>query len=277
MSESPDSPTGLAHSATVVGDTILSVRGLTVRFGPEGAQKTALEGVNLDVREGEFLTIVGASGSGKTTLLRAIDGLIRPTEGEVRLRDKLVTEPGRERGFVFQQDCLLPWRNIRDNVAFGLEVHGVDRAESRGRAVDMLALMGLSGNELLYPAELSGGMRQRVNLARALATDPEVLLMDEPFAALDAQTREVLQVELLEIWQRQRKTVIFVTHQLDEAIYLADRVVVLAANPGKVREIVDVDMPRPRSLDVKHTPESAERVDALWQLIKQEVMSDKRI
>lgn len=255
----------------------LEISGVTVRFGPEGAQKTALEEVDLTVREGEFLTIVGASGSGKTTLLRAIDGLIPPTEGEVRLRGKLVTEPGRERGFVFQQDCLLPWRNIRDNVAFGLEVQGVDRETARGKSVDMLGLMGLSGTESLYPAELSGGMRQRVNLARALATDPELLLMDEPFAALDAQTREVLQLELLEIWQRQRKTVIFVTHQLDEAIYLADRVVVLAANPGKVRAIVEVTTPRPRPLEVKHTSESAEQVDALWQLIKQEVMSDKRI
>ena len=256
---------------------LLEVRDLGVTFGSGATANVAVEEIDLDIAAGEFITIVGASGSGKTTLLRAIDGLIKPTTGEVRLRGELVTGPGRERGFVFQADCLLPWRTIRDNVAFGLEVQGSPRSEARATAEEMLELTGLSGTEDQYPAELSGGMRQRVNLARALATDPEVLLMDEPFAALDAQTKEVLQSELLSIWEKRQKTVLFVTHQLDEAIYLADRVVVLSAGPGRIREIVDVDMERPRPLDVKHTAEFAQRVDHVWRLIKKEVMHGRRI
>lgn len=256
---------------------MIELRGLGKTFGSGPQAKVAVTDVDLDIAEGDFTTVVGASGSGKTTILRMIDGLIKPTAGFAKIHGKEVTGPGRDRGVVFQQDCLLPWRTIRDNVAYGLQVQGVARKESRQTAERMLELMGLEGTEDQFPAELSGGMRQRVNLARALAIDPDVLLMDEPFAALDAQTREVLQSELLTIWQKQRKTVVFVTHQLDEAVYLADRVVVLAANPGTVREIVEVDLPRPRSLDIKHTTHFTELVDRLWQLIKREVMSEARL
>ena len=256
---------------------LLEVNGLKVSFGAGTQERVALDGVDFAVEDGEFIAIVGASGSGKTTLLRLIDGLQPPSAGQVLLRGKAVGAPGRDRGFVFQSDCLLPWRTILDNVAFGLEVQGTGRAQARERAAEMLALTGLAGCEQQYPAELSGGMRQRANLARALATDPEVLLMDEPFAALDAQTREVLQMELLTIWQQRRKTVLFVTHQLDEAIYLADRVVVLSSSPGRVRQVVEVNLDRPRSLDVKHTPEFTRRVDVLWQLIKEEVMHERRV
>jgi NitT/TauT family transport system ATP-binding protein len=244
---------------------------------PGGADKVVLDQVDLAVEQGEFVTIVGASGSGKTTLLRAIDGLQPTSGGQVVLDGRVVRGPGRERGFVFQNDCLLPWRTVQDNVAFGLEVQGTPSRAARERAVEMLALAGLAGCELQYPAELSGGMRQRVNLARALAIDPDVLLMDEPFGALDAQTKEVLQMELLKIWEKRQKTVLFVTHQLDEAVYLADRVVVLASHPGRIQAVVPVDLPRPRSLDVKRSPEFVAKVDQLWQLIKQEVMNASRI
>ena len=278
-----DQATAPSGSAAAVGSVrrgtpLLEVSGLTVTFPqPGGGSRVVLDDVDLAVEAGEFVTIVGASGSGKTTLLRAIDGLQPTSAGKVVLDGRVITGPGRERGFVFQNDCLLPWRTIQDNVAFGLEVQGVPSRTARSRAVDMLRFAGLAGCELQYPAELSGGMRQRVNLARALAIDPEVLLMDEPFGALDAQTKEVLQMELLKIWQKQRKTVLFVTHQLDEAVYLADRVVVLSSNPGRIRAVITVDLPRPRPLDIKRTPEFVAKVDELWQLIKQEVMNASRI
>jgi ABC-type nitrate/sulfonate/bicarbonate transport system, ATPase component len=178
---------------------------------------------------------------------------------------------------VFQSDCLLPWRRIVDNVGFPLELAGTKRDEAREKARAMLDLIGLGGTVDKYPSQLSGGMRQRVNLARALTVDPEVLLMDEPFAALDAQTREILQTELLTIWARDRKTVVFVTHQLDEAVYLADRVVVLQPHPGRVRAIVPIDLPRPRSLDIKRTAEFAEIVEKLWELIKSDVLAERLI
>lgn len=256
---------------------LLEIEDLRVSFGSGETSRVALDGVDLTVDKGEFIAIVGASGSGKTTLLRVVDGLQTASGGEVRLRGNQVRSPGQDRGFVFQSDCLLPWRTILDNVAFGLEIQGSSRPEARERAAEMLTLTGLGGCEQQFPAELSGGMRQRANLARALATDPAVLLMDEPFSALDAQTREVLQMELLTIWERSRKTVLFVTHQLDEAAYLADRVVVLSAHPGRVREIVTINTPRPRSLDTKHTPEFIQQVDVIWQLIKEEIMHEKRL
>ncbi len=236
-----------------------------------------LEAISFSVARGEFITIVGPSGSGKTTLLRAVDALIPCSAGEVLLDGQRVRGPGRDRAFVFQADCLLPWRTVLGNVAFSLEVQGTNRGEAREAARRYLALTGLADAERKFPAELSGGMRQRVNLARALAVDPEMLLMDEPFAALDAQTREVMQMELLTIWEKSRKTVLFVTHQLDEAVYLADRALVLSASPGRVQAMVEVGLPRPRPLELKHTPEFARKVDELWQLIRDEVMRERRV
>ena len=258
-------------------EPILAVRDLGITFEHGEQRLVALEGVSFDVRAGEFVCIVGPSGSGKTTLLRAIDGLIPCTSGEVLLRGEPIRGPGRGRGFVFQADCLLPWRTILDNVGFGLEVQGTPRRQARESARELLRLTGLAGFEERFASELSGGMRQRANLARALAIDPELLLMDEPFAALDAQTREVMQIELLTIWERNQKTALFVTHQLDEAVYLADRVVVLASHPGRLREIVDIDLPRPRSLELKHSHEFGRQVDAIWGLIKEEVMRARRV
>jgi NitT/TauT family transport system ATP-binding protein len=269
------SPSGGGRDADGPGaePRLLVLERVGVRFGAT----VVLEAIDLAVGEGEFVAVVGPSGSGKTTLLRVIDGLIPCSAGSVRLRGQVVRRPGRDRGFVFQSDCLLPWRTVLDNVAFSLQVQGTKRGPARETARRFLALTGLAGCGHLYPGELSGGMRQRVNLARALAIDPEILLMDEPFAALDAQTREVMQLELLDIWQRRRKTALFVTHQLDEAVYLADRVVVLTANPGRIRAVVPVGFPRPRPLELKHTPEFGAQVDELWRLIREEVMRERRV
>jgi NitT/TauT family transport system ATP-binding protein len=196
---------------------------------------------------------------------------MKPTRGEVWIDGQPVNKPGPNRGFVFQQDALFPWRTVLDNVIFGLEVQGRSKQESRARADGLLELVGLSGFQQHFPHELSGGMRQRANLARALTIDPDVLLMDEPFAALDAQTREIMQSELLRIWRANRKTVLFVTHQIDEAVYLADRVVVMTSQPGQIKAILEVDIERPRDLSVKRTPRFLEVVDAIWKMIEEEV------
>ncbi len=238
---------------------------------PDGGTVTALQDVNLEVMAGEFVSIVGASGSGKSTLLRIIDGLITPTTGSIRINGAPVTGPGRDRAFVFQQDNLLPWRTVLNNVGYGLDLAGVHKTEVKTRSQALIDLTGLRGFESYYPHQVSGGMRQRANVARALAMDPEVLLLDEPFAALDAQTREIMQAELLRIWSDQKKTVLFVTHQIDEAVYLSDRVVVLSARPGTIREIVDVELPRPRELSIKRTHRFLEYVDHIWRLIEEEV------
>ncbi|TME24434.1 MAG: ABC transporter ATP-binding protein [Chloroflexi bacterium] len=240
-------------------------------FSRRGRRFEALRDVSLQVAPGQFISIVGASGCGKTTLLRIVDGLSKPTRGEVWVDGRAVDRPGPDRGFVFQHDALFPWRTVLDNVIFGLEVQGRPKREARERADVLVRLVGLTGFEQHFPHELSGGMRQRANLARALTIDPDVLLMDEPFASLDAQTREIMQAELLRIWRSNRKTVLFVTHQIDEAVYLADRVVVMTSRPGQVKAVLDVDIPRPRDLSVKRTPRFLELVDAIWKMIEEEV------
>jgi NitT/TauT family transport system ATP-binding protein len=258
------------------GAAKLQIRGISKTFMHKrtGAAIEALRDINLDIATGQFVSLVGASGCGKTTLLRILDGLIQPSEGEILLDGRPVRRPGPDRGFVFQSDALLPWRTVLDNVALGLEARGFGRKEARDRARPQIELVGLSEFQGYFPAEISGGMRQRVNLARALAVDPEVLLMDEPFASLDAQTREIMQGELLRIWNAERKTVVFVTHQIDEAAYLSDRVVVLTTRPGRIREVVDMDLPRPRALQVKRTAEFVQRVDHIWRLIEHEVIAN---
>jgi NitT/TauT family transport system ATP-binding protein len=237
----------------------------------------ALRDVSLHVETGQFISIVGASGCGKTTLLRIVDGLMLPTRGQIRVNGKLVTGPGPDRGFVFQQDALFPWRTVLDNVLFGLEMQGRRNHGARERANALIRLVGLAGFEHLFPHELSGGMRQRANLARALTIDPDVLLMDEPFAALDAQTREIMQSELLRVWRSNRKTVLFVTHQIDEAVYLSDRVIVMTSRPGRIKAIVDVDIPRPRDLSVKRTLPFLDLVDEIWKMIEEEVKAALQI
>ena len=230
-----------------------------------------LEDVSLDVAAGEFIGIVGPSGCGKSTFLRIVDGLIAADSGAIQLDGTVVRHPGVDRGFVFQADCLLPWRTVWANTFIGLEVNGRHSSSDRTRVSALLELVGLTGFEGYYPRQLSGGMRQRVNLARALAVNPEVLLMDEPFAALDAQTREIMQTELLRIWHAERKTVLFVTHQIEEAIFLCDRVVVFGRRPGRIKEIIGIDLPRPRPLGIKREPRFVAYVDRIWKLIEDEV------
>lgn len=207
----------------------------------------AIKDVNFKVRNGEFLTIVGPSGCGKSTLLDMIAGLAKQSSGEVFIDGKLITGPALDRGIVLQGYALFPWRTVRRNVEFGLEIKGIRKSERADISQNFINLVGLKGFEDRYPYELSGGMKQRVAIARALAYDPEVLLMDEPFAAVDAQTREVLQDELLRIWEETHKTIIFVTHSIDEAVFLADRVAIMSVNPGTIKAIVDITLPRPRN------------------------------
>ncbi|MFY1632931.1 ABC transporter ATP-binding protein [Solwaraspora sp. WMMB335] len=251
----------------------LEGRSLGKTFTRRDSALTVLEDVSIAVRPGEFVSIIGASGCGKTTLLRMLHGLIAPTTGEVLIDGERIDGPTRQRGFVLQQASLLPWRTVLDNVTFGMELDHLPGAQAKARARELIKLVGLTGFESHYPSEISGGMQQRVNIARALAIEPDILFMDEPFAAVDAQTREVMQAELLRIWDLDRKTVVFVTHQLDEAVYLSDRVIVLGARPGRVREILTIDLPRPRTLAVKRSHEFADYVDRVWKLIENEVVS----
>ena len=206
----------------------------------------ALEDISIEVKPAEFLCIIGPSGCGKTTLLRMIAGLDHPSSGEIILDGKEVKGPSPDRGMVFQEFSLFPWRTVLKNVEFGLEIKGVGDKARGEIAEKYIELVGLQGFENHYPYELSGGMKQRVAIARALATEPSILLMDEPFGSVDAQTRNVLQEELLEIWKRTKKTVLFVTHSVDEAVYLADRVAVMSARPGCLVKCLDIDIPRPR-------------------------------
>ena len=245
----------------------LALNGLTKRFG----DLEVLREIDAAIAPGEFISLVGPSGCGKTTLLRIVAGLEPASAGAVLLDGRAVREPGGDRGFVFQSDNLLPWRTVFDNAIIGPEVAGRAGAAEKSRIRDLLRLVGLEGFENYFPRQLSGGMRQRVNLARALAIDPDILLMDEPFSALDAQTREIMQTELLRIWEEGRKTVLFVTHQIDEAVFLSDRVLVLARRPGRIQETVAIALPRPRALAVKRTPEFVAYVDHIWRLIEDDV------
>lgn len=232
---------------------------------------TVLDGVDLSIRKGEFITLVGPSGSGKSVLLDIIGGLTQATGGNVQLDRRRITRPDPKTGYVFQQYALFPWRTALANIEYALEVRGVAKAERTATARHLLALFGLAGFEDRFPNQLSGGMQQRVAIARALASNPEVLLMDEPFAALDQQTRELLQGELLRIWGKINTTVIFVTHSIDEAIFLADRVVVMTARPGAVKEIIDIDLPRPRDGDIRASAEFNLYRARVWDVLRDEV------
>ncbi|NRQ39233.1 ABC transporter ATP-binding protein [Nonomuraea sp. NN258] len=250
----------------------ISIRGVSKTFHVRDAAApfTALSGIDLDVREGEFLTLVGPSGCGKSTLLDLIAGLTEPSAGEIRIGGAPIEGPGLDRGIVFQQYALFPWRTALANVEFGLEAKAVPRRERAERARHYLDLVGLGGFEQRYPHELSGGMRQRVAIARSLAFDPDVLLMDEPFAALDAQTRESLQEELLRVWEKTGKTVVFITHGIDEAVYLGQRVAVMTSRPGRVKEVVAVDFDS-REGDLRAGPRFGEYRHHVWTLLRDEV------
>ncbi|WP_067461850.1 ABC transporter ATP-binding protein [Nocardia amamiensis] len=253
--------------------TKLSLTGVHKEFAVRGSQErfTAVKDISLELREGEFLVLVGPSGSGKSTLLDLLGGLSKPTSGEILLDGKPITGPGLDRGIVFQQYALLPWRTARANIEFGLEAKGLRRTARRELAEHYLELVGLSGFGDRYPHELSGGMKQRVAIARSLAFDPEVLLMDEPFAALDAQTRESLQDELLRIWRATGKTVLFITHGIDEAVYLGQRVAVLTSRPGRIKAVVDVEIDRNAGGDIRSSERFRDYRHEIWTLLQSEV------
>jgi NitT/TauT family transport system ATP-binding protein len=241
-------------------------------FTARGRTVTALQDINLDVRDGEFLVIVGPSGCGKSTLLDLLGGLSEISTGRILVDGKPVTGPGLDRGIVFQQYALLPWRTAQGNVEFGLEAKGVSRRERVAKAREYLDLVGLTGFHDRYPHELSGGMKQRVAIARSLAFDPDVLLMDEPFAALDAQTRDGLQDELLRIWEKTGKTIVFITHGIEEAVYLGQRVAVLTSRPGRIKQVVDVPIDaRSATEDLRSDPEFTHYRHEIWSLLRDEV------
>jgi NitT/TauT family transport system ATP-binding protein len=240
----------------------------------DGSKLLAVEGMSLEIRDGEFLSIVGPSGCGKSTMLKVVAGLIRPTSGDIAVDGKPVTKPSPERAVVFQEASLFPWYTVNQNVAYGLICQGVSKKEALERVEPLIQMVGLRGFEKQYPYELSGGMQQRVNLARALAVNPSVLLMDEPFASLDAQTREIMQAELLKIWAQTGKTVLFITHQISEAVYLSDRVVVMSARPGRIIQEVEIDLPRPRSLDIKGETRFTQYETQIWKKLEGEVLRE---
>ncbi len=243
------------------------VRGLGKHFTDISRQEkiVALDGIDLEIGDDEFLTILGPSGCGKTTLLNIIAGFDHPTSGDVRLDGEAILKPGPDRGVVFQEYALFPWLSVEQNIEFGLRERRVPKTQRRARVRDQIASVGLSGFERRYPQELSGGMRQRVAIARALVNDPKILLLDEPFAALDAQTRTLMQQELLRVWSAARRTAIFITHNIEEAILLGDRVVVMTARPGRIKEIVAVNLPRPRDVTSAEFNEIRRRIGLMLE------------
>jgi NitT/TauT family transport system ATP-binding protein len=254
------------------GVSALTARGVRMEYRDRASDRrlVAIESMDLDVGDGEFVSLLGPSGCGKSTFLKIVNGLLKATDGEIKLRSN---GKAREDAMVFQDAALFPWYSVLDNVAYGLVCAGVKRGEARRRAQPLIDLVGLEGFGDRYPYQLSGGMQQRANLARALAVDSQILLMDEPFASLDAQTREVMQAELLRIWNAAKKTVVFVTHQIDEAVYLSDRVVVMSARPGRILADIRIDLPRPRALDVKRSAEFAAYADQIWKLLATQAAS----
>ena len=250
----------------------IKARNITLVFKPKNREPvTALRDFSLQIAKGEFVSIVGPSGCGKSTFLNILLGLISPDTGQMELNGTRITGPSQERAMVFQEFGLLPWRTVLANVELGLELKGMPPAQRAARSANLINLVGLKGFEHHYPHELSGGMKQRVGLARALATEPDVLLMDEPFAALDAQTRDLMQAELLQIWEQTKKTVLFVTHSIEEAAYLSDRVIVMTARPGKTKEILKIHLPRPRDYEMRLSPEFNDIKATIWNTLKDEL------
>ena len=254
-----------------MAEPVIVAQGVTKVYDAGTRQVVALQDLHLSVAEGEFLCLVGGSGCGKTTFLNLAAGFIQPTLGQVLLRGEPITTVEPRCGMIFQSYALFPWKTVVDNVEFGLKMRGVDRRQRREVAQRFLRMVSLDGFETFYPAELSGGMQQRVTLARMLANDPEVFLMDEPFAALDAMTRQVMQEELIRIHEQSRKTTIFVTHNIDEAILLSDRIVVMSARPGRVKVSIDNDLPRPRPLEIQLDPRFLELKASVWGQVEEEV------
>jgi len=259
---------------------LIQVRGVTVRYdiARTGTTLTAVDGVDLDIAEGEFVTVLGPSGCGKTTVMNVIAGLVAPTEGEVLVDGRPVTGPGPDRAVVFQDYALLPWRSVFDNVRFGLEMQsGLRTGDWRARVQETIELVGLGGFENSYPRELSGGMQQRVGLARAIVAEPRILLMDEPLGAVDALTREVMRAEIEKLIAATGKTVLFITHSIEEAILLGDRIVVFKSHPGAVLEVIETGLARPRSeRGAQSDPRYLELRDHLWDILQNEATTASR-
>jgi NitT/TauT family transport system ATP-binding protein len=262
---------GRAVSHLELEDVGLRYRRTTERG--DDAELVALDGVSFDVSVGEFVAVVGPSGCGKSSLLLLVNGLLEPTSGRVRLDGEVIREPSADRALVFQDAALLPWRTVQANVELPLELRRTPAPTRREIAGRHLRQVGLEAFARFFPHQVSGGMRQRVGLARALAVDPRILLMDEPFAALDAQMRQLMGAELLRLWETEKKTILFVTHDLDEAIYLADRVVVLSARPGRVLDLVPVALPRPRALAMRSSAEFGVYRQRIWDRLEREVLT----
>ncbi|WP_373266787.1 ABC transporter ATP-binding protein [Hungatella hathewayi] len=258
------------------GDVIVKIDHVEKIYQGRSGEVVALNGVDMEIRENEFVCVVGPSGCGKSTLLNIIAGLERPTSGRVCVKEKEVVNPGSERGVIFQQYALFPWLTVKKNVKFGLKLRGVKEPELSAIADKYIRLVGLEEFGDSYPKELSGGMKQRVAIARAYAVNPEILLMDEPFGALDAQTRTQLQTELLETWEKEKKTCFFITHDVEEAIILAQRVVIMSARPGRVKEIVPVNIPYPRTQETKMTKEFLDLKVHVWGQVYREFLEVRK-
>ena len=252
------------------GQVALEATGVRKVYRKDGREMPVLDVERFEAREGEFITIIGPSGCGKSTFLHIMGGFIPAEAGAIRVYGSTVNGPGPDRGMMFQEFSLFPWKTVAGNVAWGLEAQGVSKASTDEIVRKYLEIMGLAEFRNHYPAEISGGMKQRTALARVLAFDPKVLLMDEPFGALDAQTRETMQEEVTRIWDRTRKTIVFVTHDIEEAVFLGDRVVVLSARPGRIREDIRIDLPRPRTLEIKKSLQCHEYRNYIWDLIRKE-------
>jgi NitT/TauT family transport system ATP-binding protein len=250
----------------------INIEGVSHEYRPaRGRPVQALDDISLEIRDREFLALLGPSGCGKSTLLYLIGGFLPITSGRIKIGSRSVTEPGPDRGVVFQHFALFPWKTVQHNVLYGLQKLGLKSDEQIKRAQAYIDLVKLTGFENSYPSQLSGGMKQRAALARTLATDPTILLMDEPFGALDAQTRSLMQEELLSIWQRQRKTVVFVTHDVQEAVYLSERIAIMSARPGRIKEIVDCKFAQ-RGPGLLKSPAFAEKVEYVWNVVRQEAI-----
>ncbi|AOY57538.1 ABC transporter ATP-binding protein [Desulfococcus multivorans] len=255
----------------------ISVKGVTKVFSSKRGEVTALKDLSLDIRDGEFLVIVGASGCGKSTLLNLVAGFDSATHGEVLLDGRPVTGITPECGMIFQQYALFPWKTVQENVEFGLKMKRMPKSEREERAAKFIELVGLNGFERTYPHHLSGGMKQRVSIARSLANDPQVMLLDEPFAALDAMTRQVLQEQLVRIYEKHRKTIIFITHSIDEALLLSSRIVVMTARPGRIAQEITNDLPHPRNADVQLSERYLELKRHIWSSVQAEVLKSMEV
>lgn len=258
------------------GNIKVSIQGIEKKYNTRKGEVVALNGVNLDIKENEFICVIGPSGCGKSTLLNIIAGLLEPTAGQILVDGKPIQGTGTDRGVVFQQYALFPWLTVKKNVEFGLKLKGLSKDECDSIAMKYLKMVELEKFADSYPKELSGGMKQRVAIARAYAMNPEVLLMDEPFGALDAQTRTQLQTELLKAWQEENKTCFFVTHDIEEAIVLATRVVIMSARPGRIKEVVDIDIPYPRDQETKMSERFIELKNHIWGQVYQEYLEVRK-